>query len=108
MAVVYIAAGANHFRNPTMYERIIPPYIPYPKMANYISGFAEILLGFLLCFSFSSVYAAWGIIGLLIAFVPTHIYMLTDKKASFGLPIWLLLLRLPLQLGLIVWAYQYT
>ncbi len=108
MAVVYIVAGLNHFRNPKMYLRIIPPYISYPKTANYLSGLAEILLGFGLCISFTTVYSAWGIIVLLIAVFPANIYMTTNKRAGFGLPKWLLLLRLPLQLALIFWAYQYT
>lgn len=108
MAVMFIVAGLNHFLHPKIYLRIIPQYVPYPKMVNYISGFAEILFGFLLFFSSTLVCAAWAIIALLIAFFPTHLYMLTNKKASFGLPVWLLLLRLPLQLALIFWAYQYT
>lgn len=108
MAGIYILAGLNHFRNPRMYVKIIPDYLPLPKTLNILSGLAEILFGILLCIPAFSYYGAWGIILLLIAVFPANLYMATDKKASFGLPKWLLLARLPLQLALILWAYLYT
>ena len=108
MAFIYILAGMNHFRNPRLYLKIIPPYFPNPKLLNTISGLAEIFLGITLCIPFLSSYAAWGVIALLIAIFPTHLYMYFDKKVRMGLPKWVLLLRMPLQLGLIYWAYIYT
>jgi len=108
MAFVYFIAGLNHFRNPRLYLKIIPPYFPNPKLLNYVSGLAEIILGIVLCIPFITNYAAWGVIALLIAIFPTHLYMYFNKKARMGLPKWILLLRMPLQLMLIFWAYQYT
>ena len=108
MALLYVLAGLNHFRNPRMYQRIIPPYFPSPKLLNVISGIAEVLLGILLCIPQFSAYAAIGIIALLVAVFPANVFMYTDKKAGFGLPKWVLLLRLPLQILLILWAFQYT
>ena len=108
MAFLYIIAGINHFRSPGMYIRIIPPIFKNPKLINTLSGVAEILLGVLLLFPFSKRFAAWGIIALLIAIFPANLFMLQDKKAGFGLPKWILFVRLPLQIVLIYWAYQYT
>ncbi len=108
MALIYILAGINHFFNPKIYLKIIAPYFPNPKFLNKICGFAEIFLGILLCFQSFSEYAAWGIIALLIAVFPANIYMFQNKEASFGIPKWFLLLRLPLQFLLIYWSYQYT
>lgn len=108
MAGIYILAGLNHFRNPKMYVRIIPDYLPAPKLLNICSGLAELILGILLCIPATSKFGAWGIIFLLIAVFPANIYMLTNPKASFGLPKWILWLRLPLQFLLIYWAYLYT
>ena len=108
MAFIYFVAGINHFRNPRLYIKIIPPSFPNPKLLNIISGLAEILLGIGLCIPIISNYAAWGVIALLIAVFPANIYMFTSQKASMGLPKWVLLLRIPLQLLLIFWAYQYT
>jgi uncharacterized membrane protein len=101
MAFLYIIAGINHFRVPRLYQKIIPTYFPNPSLLNILSGAIEIVLGI-------SLFAAWGIILLLIAIFPTHIFMLTNPKASMGLPKWLLYLRLPLQFLLMYWAYTYT
>ncbi|SHG38765.1 Uncharacterized membrane protein [Flavobacterium segetis] len=108
MALIYFVAGVNHFRNPRIYIKIIPPYFPNPKLLNIISGAAEMILGIALIIPSLSNFAAWGVIALLAAIFPTHLYMYFDKKAGMGLPKWVLLLRMPLQLGLIYWAYQYT
>jgi uncharacterized membrane protein len=108
MAVLFIIAGLNHFRNPRMYIKIIPPFFTNPKLINILSGVAEIVLGALLMVGYTSNFAAWGIIALLIAVFPANFYMYQNKKASFGLPNWILFVRLPLQFVLIFWAYQYT
>ena len=107
MALIYVLAGLNHFRNPKMYLRIIPDYLPRPILLNSLSGIAEIGFGLLLLTPYSA-FAAWGIIALLIAIFPANLFMLSSKKASFGLPRWVLIARLPLQLLLIFWAYAYT
>ena len=108
MAFIYFIAGINHFRNPRLYIKIIPPSFPNPKLLNTVSGIAEIFLGIGLCVAAISSYAAWGIIALLIAVFPANINMYTNEKARMGVPKWVLLLRMPLQLGLIFLAYQYT
>jgi len=108
MALLYILAGVNHFKNPKIYLKIIPPYLPSPNLLNKISGLAEIVLGIALCIPSFSKIAACGIILLLIAIFPANIYMLQNEAASLKLPKWVRIIRLPLQLLLIYWAYQYT
>ncbi|WP_316251598.1 DoxX family protein [Flavobacterium johnsoniae] len=80
MAILYILAGFNHFRNPGMYIKITPPFFKSPKLINVVSGIAEIVLGILLMFSLTTQYAAWGIIALLIAIFPANLYMFQNKK----------------------------
>lgn len=108
MAFLYILAGLNHFRSPDFYLRIIPDYFPNPILLNIVSGLAEIGLGILLCVPATSKFAAWGIIALLIAIFPANIFMYQNVKAGMGIPRWILILRLPLQIILIIWAYQYS
>lgn len=108
MAALYILAGLNHFRVPRLYTRMIPPALSSPKALNIISGFAEIILGAALCIPAISNWAAWGIIMLLVAVFPANVYMFTNQRAGMGAPRWMLLLRLPLQIALIAWAYIYT
>ena len=108
MAFLYILAGINHFRVPRLYIKMIPPILPAPKTINIISGATEIILGVLLCVPQLSSLAAWGIIIMLIAVFPANVYMYINEKASLGLPKWVRLIRLPIQLMLMYWAYLYT
>ena len=108
MALLYILAGFNHFRNPRLYIKIIPSYFSNPKLLNSVSGLTEIVLGICLCLPFTSKFASWGIIALLIAIFPANLYMYKNDNASLGLSKTMRLLRLPLQLALIFWAYLYT
>lgn len=108
MSVLYILAGINHFLNPKIYERIIPPFFVYKKAINYLSGVAEIILGVGLLIPASSSNAALGIVILLIAVFPANIYHLMLKGAGMKVPVWTLWVRLPLQGVLIWWAWQYV
>lgn len=108
MAVLYILAGINHFRKPELYFKIIPPFLTNKKFINEFSGLIEIMLGIYLCIPVFSNLAAISIMAFLVVIFPSNIYMVMDEKASLGFPKWLLYLRLPLQLVLIYWAYQYV
>lgn len=107
MAVLYILAGFNHFKNPYFYEKIIPPALGNKRVINYLSGAAEIFLGLALFTPYQS-WAAWGVIALLIAVFPANVYHLMLKGAGMKVPLWALWVRLPLQVVLIWWAYQYV
>ncbi|MBW3468005.1 DoxX family protein [Arthrospiribacter ruber] len=106
MSGFYIFAGVMHFIKPRMYIKIIPPYLPNPALLNALAGLFEIILGFGLLFESTRSIAAYGIILLLVAVFPANVYMY--QKGSKGIPKWILLLRLPMQLLLIGWAYVYT
>jgi uncharacterized membrane protein len=108
IGALFVLAGANHFRQPKIYERIMPPYIPAKQTMVMLSGIAEMILGFMILTPESQVMAAWSIIVMLILFLPVHIYMLQNEEASMKLPKWVLILRIPLQFGLMSWAYQYV
>ncbi|NND63561.1 MAG: hypothetical protein HKN48_10250 [Flavobacteriaceae bacterium] len=104
--LIFLAAGVTHFTKPHWYERIIPPYIPAHKTMVMLSGIAEMVLGFMLLNPDTQKVAAWSIIVMLILFFSVHI--LQNERASLKLPKWLLILRIPIQFGLIYWAYQYA
>jgi len=107
LAVLFILGGMNHFRKPKIYERIMPPYFPMKSSLVSVSGIMEMIFGFMLITAENQQIGAWGIFVLLILFIPIHIYMLQNKEASLKLPKWVLILRIPLQLGLIYWVYLY-
>lgn len=108
MALLYLLAGINHFRKPEIYFKIIPPFITNKKTINELAGFLEILLAVYLCIPIFSNLAAISIMILLVVIFPANVYMVIEEKASLGLPKWLLYLRLPVQILLIFWAYQYA
>ncbi len=108
IGVLIVLAGANHFRKPKIYERIMPPYIPAKATMVMLSGIAEMILGFMILNPDTQSIAAWGIIVMLVVFIPVHLYMLQNEEASIKLPKWVLILRIPLQFALMVWAYHYT
>jgi uncharacterized membrane protein len=113
MAVAYIAAGYNHLANPAFYLAIMPPDLPNPEWLNVISGLAEIVLGVFLLEPRTRVYAAWGIIALLIAVFPANVYVAAENVGApngvpgegIGAMNWV---RLPFQVLFIVWAWWYT
>ena len=107
MALLYFVLGIFHFIKPKMYLKLIPPYLPNPKILNYLAGFFEMLFGILLLHSFTRNFAVVGIILMLFAFLPTHIYMLTNKRAGMNLPKSVLIIRIFLQFFLMFWAFQY-
>ncbi len=85
----------------------MPRYLPKPKLLVYLSGLAEILLGFGVCIQALHNYSIYGLILMLLVFLLVHIYMLESEKTGAGIPKWILILRIPLQFGLMAWAFSY-
>jgi len=110
MIAVYLAAGINHFTMPEFYYPLIPDYLGNKSTLNILSGIAEIAGAVGLMIPATRKWAAYGIVAILIAFLPTHIYMITDaEKVAFEgktLPVWIAWVRLlvihPVLIG---WAW---
>ena len=109
LVAFYLFAGANHFMNPEFYNGMIPPYLPWHGLINIASGVAEIGLALLLLVPSLRSKAAIGIIVLLIAFIPAHIYHIQMKGCLTGqpcIPEWATWLRLLVfQPIFIIWAW---
>jgi uncharacterized membrane protein len=112
LILFYLAAGVNHFRSPDSYYRIIPPYIPYPVFVNILAGCFELLFGAMLIFPKTRRIAAWGIILMLLAFLPVHISMIGNAPLKLGnllvTPFIAWVRLIVLQPLLILWAWWYT
>ena len=104
---LFIVGGVGHFAATDVYLKIMPPYLPYHRELVLLSGVFETLLGILLLVPTTRRLAAWGLIALLIAVFPANVFMYQHPE-KFGLPPMVLLLRLPLQAALILWAHAYT
>ena len=108
MGALYILAGAGHFILTRAYVRIMPDYLPAHRELVLLSGAAEIAGGIGLLIPQSRRTAAWGIVFLLIAVFPANLWMVQHPERFLDVPLWVSWLRLPLQLALIAWAWQYT
>ena len=111
MAAFYVFGGFNHLMNPEFYLAIMPPGLPNPEWLNVISGLVEIVLGVYLLEPRTRVFAAWGIIALLIAVFPANLYVALENVGAEGPGSgagganWV---RIPFQALFIVWAWWYT
>ncbi|WP_456442012.1 DoxX family protein [Psychroserpens sp.] len=107
MPTMYVLAGMMHFIKPKQYLRIMPRYLPNHKLLVNLSGITEIVLGVAICIPILKAVAVYGIIAMLIVFLLIHFYMLSGEKESAGIPKWILIIRIPLQFGLMYWAWWY-
>jgi uncharacterized membrane protein len=107
LALVMVAAGANHFISPATYVAMMPAALPWHLALVYASGVAEIAGGLGLLVPRTRRAAAWGLIALLVAVFPANVNMAVNELplGTSTVPTWALWARLPLQLVLIAWAY---
>ena len=110
LVAFFMVAGTMHFIAPDAYVRIVPPFLPVPRLLVLMSGIAEILGGFGLLLPFTRRWAAWSLVLLLLAVFPANIYTAVSHVPFPGIfgQSWLQWLRLPLQIPLILWALRYT
>ncbi len=105
LAVAFVGAGGLHMLKPRMYEAIVPPSFPAPRVLVLVSGVAEVLGGVGLLIEPVRAWAGWGLVALLVAVFPANVYMAREAERFRRIaPRWALLARLPLQLVLIAWV----
>ncbi len=104
--VWFFIGGIAHFLFTEIEMRIVPPYIPWPRAVVLLSGVFELLGALGLLWHRTRRAAGTGLFLLTLAVTPCHIYML-QRPELFGVPYWMLVLRLPVQaalLALIAWS----
>lgn len=112
--ILLAAAGAVHLALPHIFEAYYPPYLPHPHLAVLVSGMVEWTILALLWIPRMKLWAWLSTGSLMIAYLPVHIYVLTDHTALFGqsppppfsIPLWVAWLRLPVQILFIIWAFH--
>lgn len=108
LGLVFAVAGANHFRNPDFYVRIMPPWLPAHEELVAISGIFEILGGLAVFVAPLRPWAGWGLGALLVAVFPANLHMALNPELYPTLPEAALWARVPLQGVLIAWAWWAT
>lgn len=74
--LTYFTGGINHFVQPEIYLPLIPPYLVYIKELNLLSGLTEVILAIGVLFHVTRKLAIYGIILMLLAFLPAHVYFI--------------------------------
>lgn len=106
LALFFIAAGANHFRDVEIYRGMMPAWLPWPDRLILISGIAEILGGIGVLIPPTRRFAGWGLVALLVAIFPANLHVaLQGHLPGLNVPPWGLWVRLPFQLLLVAWVW---
>ncbi|MEP6956341.1 MAG: DoxX family membrane protein, partial [Chthoniobacterales bacterium] len=87
LAVLFVAAGVNHFVSPAPYLAIMPPFLPAPAALIYLSGLAEIAGGLGILWPPTRRAAGLGLIALLVAVFPANIYAALHGMQFGGHPL---------------------
>jgi uncharacterized membrane protein len=93
--------GIAHFAATDAEVRIVPPYIPWQRAAVLVSGVLELIGAAGLLHRPTRRAAGWLLFAVTIAVTPVHVWML-QTAADWPVPLWALILRLPLQVALLV------
>ena len=95
----FFVGGIAHFAFIEAEMRIVPPYVPWPRAVVLITGVFELLGAVGILLRSTRVAAGIGLFLLTIAVTPANVYMLQHPNA---VPVWALVLRLPVQVALLV------
>jgi uncharacterized membrane protein len=96
----FFIGGIAHFAATDLEMRIVPPYVPSARAVVLATGVFELLGAVGLLMAGTRRAAGIGLFLLTIAVTPANIYML-ERADLFSVPYWALVLRLPLQVGLL-------
>ena len=103
LGVFMILGGVNHFLTPEIYYPFIPDFLPLAG-SNYLAGVLEIILGIGIFIPAYRHYFALGILGLMVFFLPLHIWDIFRSHPAIGSHS-LAVVRLPIQGVFIFWAW---
>ena len=101
----FFVGCVGHFTNTQFFVAIVPPWVPFPVWAVYVSGVVEIVLALLVIWRKSRPLAGWGLVALTIAVTPANIHMFMNPALFPQAPQSAYLIRLVVQalLLLLIW-----
>ena len=105
LAIFLIFGGVQHFISPNNYIPFVPSFLPFTLALIYLSGLFEILFGLALFCKKLETLGAWGILILMLLFLPIHIWDVFSKTPAIGSHN-AALIRLPIQFLFIFIAWK--
>ena len=103
IGIFMIFGGLQHFLKPAFYHPFVPDFLPYRTALVYLSGVVELLLGVAVLVPRLRAQAGWGIMLLMLAFLPVHLWDVFRVHPAIGSHK-AALIRLPFQFLFILWA----
>ena len=104
LAAFMLFGGLQHFLKPAFYLPFVPAFLPWRAAFVPLSGAVEILLGATLLVSRRRALAGWGVLLLMLAFLPVHLWDAVRVDPAIGSH-HAALIRLPFQFLFILWAW---
>jgi uncharacterized membrane protein len=98
-----VYAGINHFLKPAMYYPFFPDFLP-KAFLNAVVGVIEVAVGVAVFIPQYRSWGTWGILWLMIAFLPLHIWDVFSDTPAVGTHE-IAVVRLPFQFLFILWAW---
>ena len=80
--IFFIYIGIQHYLDPVLFEAIVPKFIGFPSFWVYLTGFFEIILGFLVMIPYTRKFAGVSLSLLLII-----LYIANINMWVYGIPI---------------------
>jgi uncharacterized membrane protein len=114
LAALFATSGTLHLFRPRLFETIIPPLLPAPRLVVYLSGVGELVCAAGLLHPASRKAAGWASAALLVVVFPGNVQMAVTegRRADRGIgsrgKAVATLIRLPLQIPLIRTALKAT
>ncbi len=111
LAVVFawfFGGGIGHFMNTEFFVSIVPPWVPFPLAAVYVSGVFEIILALAILWPKTRPLAGWGLVALTIAVTPANIHMWLNPELFPEVSETFLWVRLVVQVFLLILIWWST
>ena len=105
LALFLIFGGIQNFISPNNYIAFVPSFLPFTIAIIYVSGLFEILFGLALFFKKLEIIGAWGVLILMLLFLPIHVWDVFSETPAIGSRN-AALIRLPLQFLLLGIAWK--
>ena len=104
LGALLVAAGTTHLVRPDWFDPLVPAALPGPTGVWVLgSGAVELLVGGAVLLPRTRARGGLAAAVLFVAVFPGNLYLAVEPG---GVPRWLALARLPLQVPLVVWALQ--
>lgn len=111
LTLIFCGIGSVHLLAPERVVELMPPYLPAPKVLNFVSGVFEILGGIGVWSPWPKLraWAGYGLVALLISVFVVNIDMAlygSPMRNGGVIPVWILWARLPWQF-VMMWLALY-